>query len=92
MFELPIIWEWVGFAVRWVHVIPAIAWTGSSFYFIALDLGLRRGGEPGGAAGDGRQGRGGGGDLQTYPPRFGLLVITMTSSLLYMMSFTPLPL
>jgi uncharacterized membrane protein len=28
--------------VRWTHVITAIAWIGSSFYFIALDLGLRR--------------------------------------------------
>jgi uncharacterized membrane protein len=25
--------------VRWLHVITAIAWIGSSFYFIALDLG-----------------------------------------------------
>ena len=32
--------EWVQFAVRWLHVITAIAWIGSSFYFIALDLGL----------------------------------------------------
>jgi uncharacterized membrane protein len=30
------------FAVRWLHVITAIAWIGSSFYFIALDLGLRK--------------------------------------------------
>ncbi|EAU40772.1 hypothetical protein FP2506_17829 [Fulvimarina pelagi HTCC2506] len=34
--------EWLQFAVRWVHVITAIAWIGSSFYFIALDLGLRK--------------------------------------------------
>ncbi|SLN19394.1 Cytochrome c [Aquimixticola soesokkakensis] len=33
--------EWIEFAVRWLHVITAIAWIGSSFYFIALDLGLR---------------------------------------------------
>ncbi|MCC7320618.1 MAG: urate hydroxylase PuuD [Rubellimicrobium sp.] len=33
---------WAEFAVRWLHVITAIAWIGSSFYFIALDLGLRR--------------------------------------------------
>ena len=33
---------WLEFAVRWVHVITAIAWIGSSFYFIALDLGLRK--------------------------------------------------
>lgn len=34
--------DWAEFAVRWLHVITAIAWIGSSFYFIALDLGLRR--------------------------------------------------
>ena len=32
----------MGFAVRWLHVITAMAWIGSSFYFIALDLGLHR--------------------------------------------------
>ena len=37
-----ILMEWVSFAVRWLHVITAIAWIGSSFYFIALDLGLNR--------------------------------------------------
>ena len=37
-----ILMEWLNFAVRWVHVITAIAWIGSSFYFIALDLGLHR--------------------------------------------------
>jgi len=42
MIDQAILWEWVSFAVRWVHVITAIAWIGSSFYFIALDLGLNR--------------------------------------------------
>ncbi|MBL4915958.1 urate hydroxylase PuuD [Szabonella alba] len=37
-----VLWDWVEVAVRWVHVITAIAWIGSSFYFIALDLGLHR--------------------------------------------------
>tara|TARA_R110002124_G_scaffold114535_44_gene269640 strand:+ start:2618 stop:3844 length:1227 start_codon:yes stop_codon:yes gene_type:complete len=37
-----IFYEWLMFAVRWLHVITAIAWIGSSFYFIALDLGLRK--------------------------------------------------
>jgi uncharacterized membrane protein len=37
-----IFWEWLSFAVRWAHVVTAIAWIGSSFYFIALDLGLRQ--------------------------------------------------
>ena len=34
--------DWAEFALRWLHVITAIAWIGSSFYFIALDLGLRK--------------------------------------------------
>jgi uncharacterized membrane protein len=42
MYDLAIFMEWAEFAVRWVHVITAIAWIGSSFYFIALDLGLNR--------------------------------------------------
>ena len=37
-----ILWNWVEVAVRWTHVITGIAWIGSSFYFIALDLGLRK--------------------------------------------------
>ncbi len=42
MYDWAVLWEWVEIAVRWVHVITAIAWIGSSFYFIALDLGLRK--------------------------------------------------
>lgn len=42
MYDLAIMSEWVEFAVRWLHVITAIAWIGSSFYFIALDLGLQK--------------------------------------------------
>lgn len=42
MYDLAILWDWVAFAVRWLHVITAMAWIGSSFYFIALDLGLNR--------------------------------------------------
>lgn len=42
MLDLAILGEWLEFAVRWLHVIAAIAWIGSSFYFIALDLGLHR--------------------------------------------------
>ncbi|MEO0654386.1 MAG: urate hydroxylase PuuD [Pseudomonadota bacterium] len=59
MYELAIMWDWVGFAVRWLHVITAIAWIGSSFYFIALDLGLNRG-IPGPADGEEWQVHGGG--------------------------------
>ncbi len=42
MVEYAIILDWLTFATRWLHVIVAIAWIGSSFYFIALDLGLRK--------------------------------------------------
>lgn len=42
MYDWAVLWEWVEIAARWTHVITAIAWIGSSFYFIALDLGLRR--------------------------------------------------
>ncbi len=42
MYDLAALFAWLEFAVRWVHVITAIAWIGSSFYFIALDLGLHR--------------------------------------------------
>jgi uncharacterized membrane protein len=30
-------WEWGNLLFRWLHVVAAIAWIGSSFYFIALD-------------------------------------------------------
>ncbi len=42
MYDWAVLWEWVQIAARWTHVITAIAWIGSSFYFIALDLGLRQ--------------------------------------------------
>ena len=32
---------WLDLLARWLHVIAAIAWIGSSFYFIALDNHLR---------------------------------------------------
>lgn len=61
MYEYAIAWEWLNFAVRWLHVVTAIAWIGSSFYFIALDLGLvKRPGLPVGAYGEEWQVHGGG--------------------------------
>ena len=42
MYDWVVLWDWVMIAARWLHVITAIAWIGSSFYFIALDLGLHR--------------------------------------------------
>lgn len=41
MYDLIVIWDWIGFVVRWLHVITAMAWIGASFFFIALDLGLK---------------------------------------------------
>lgn len=61
MFDYPILWEWLSFAARWLHVITAMAWIGSSFYFIALDLGLRTAPDmPAGAHGEEWQVHGGG--------------------------------
>jgi len=61
MDDFALMWEWLSFAVRWLHVVTAIAWIGSSFYFIALDLGLvQRPGLPKGAYGEEWQVHGGG--------------------------------
>ncbi len=61
MYEFAVSWEWLSFGVRWLHVITAIAWIGSSFYFIALDLGLRKHPSlPEGASGEEWQVHGGG--------------------------------
>ena len=34
--------DWANFLLRWLHVITAIAWVGSSFYFVMLDNSLSR--------------------------------------------------
>lgn len=61
MLDFAIFWDWLSFAVRWLHVVASIAWIGSSFYFVALDLGLRqRPGMPVGAFGEEWQVHGGG--------------------------------
>ncbi|MEM9268268.1 MAG: urate hydroxylase PuuD, partial [Pseudomonadota bacterium] len=61
METVAIFWHWAEFAIRWVHVIVGIAWIGSSFYFIALDLGLRRPSDlPQGVSGEEWQVHGGG--------------------------------
>jgi uncharacterized membrane protein len=59
--ELTIVWDWLSLALRWLHVVTAIAWIGSSFYFVALDLGLRKAANlPAGAHGEEWQVHGGG--------------------------------
>jgi uncharacterized membrane protein len=61
MTDFAIFWDWLSFAVRWLHVVTGIAWIGSSFYFVALDLGLRqRPGLPEGVHGEEWQVHGGG--------------------------------
>ncbi len=56
-----VLWDWAEMVVRWLHVIAGIAWIGSSFYFIALDLSLKqREGLPRGAGGEAWQVHGGG--------------------------------
>jgi len=53
--------ELVSAILRWLHVIAGIAWIGSSFYFIHLDLSLKpRPGLPSGVKGDEWQVHGGG--------------------------------
>jgi uncharacterized membrane protein len=34
--------DWLNLLVRWAHLIVGIGWIGTSFYFIALDLSLRK--------------------------------------------------
>jgi len=61
MYDLAVLWDWIAFSVRWLHVITAMAWIGASFYFIALDLGLRkRPNMPAGASGEEWEVHGGG--------------------------------
>ena len=57
----PLLWEWVNFMLRWLHVVAAMAWIGSSFYFIHLDASLKRREHlPPGTAGEAWQIHGGG--------------------------------
>src|SRR5207247_2615812 len=37
----PYLVDWLDLAFRWFHVIAAIVWIGTSFYFVALDNHLR---------------------------------------------------
>src|SRR5258708_29949369 len=56
-----ILTEWSSLILRWLHVVAGIAWIGSSFYFIHLDLSLKpRPGLPEGVAGEAWQVHGGG--------------------------------
>jgi uncharacterized membrane protein len=37
----PYLWEWGSLLLRWLHVVAAMAWIGSSFFFMHLDATLR---------------------------------------------------
>jgi uncharacterized membrane protein len=37
----PFLLEWLNILVRWGHLVAGIAWIGTSFYFMALDLSLK---------------------------------------------------
>jgi uncharacterized membrane protein len=53
--------EWLGLILRWLHVVAGIAWIGSSFYFIHLDLSLKANPAlPSGVKGEAWQVHGGG--------------------------------
>ncbi|CAN5305427.1 urate hydroxylase PuuD [soil metagenome] len=34
--------DWLNLVIRWAHMVVGIGWIGTSFYFIALDLSLRK--------------------------------------------------
>jgi uncharacterized membrane protein len=56
-----IILDWASLSFRWLHVVAAIGWIGSSFYFIHLDLSLQnRNDLPEGVGGEAWQVHGGG--------------------------------
>jgi uncharacterized membrane protein len=56
-----ILTEWASLILRWLHVVAAIGWIGSSFYFIHLDLSLQpRRDLPEGVDGEAWQVHGGG--------------------------------
>lgn len=53
--------EWLNLLLRWAHIIVGIGWIGTSFYFIGLDVALRkRDGLPDGVYGSAWQVHGGG--------------------------------
>jgi uncharacterized membrane protein len=53
--------EWASLIFRWLHVVAAVGWIGSSFYFIHLDLSLKPGRDlPDGVKGEAWQVHGGG--------------------------------
>ena len=59
------------FLLRWLHVVAAIAWIGESFYFVALDRGLKKPAQPApGLSGESWSVHGGGLCTISDPQRF----------------------
>ncbi|MDE2445296.1 MAG: urate hydroxylase PuuD [Alphaproteobacteria bacterium] len=57
----PFLAEWLNILVRWGHLVAGISWIGTSFYFVALDLSLRKAADmPLGVAGEAWEVHGGG--------------------------------
>jgi uncharacterized membrane protein len=57
----PFLSDWLNLLLRWGHMIAGIAWIGTSFYFVALDISLRaRPGLPAGVRGEAWEVHGGG--------------------------------
>ena len=57
----PFLAEWLNILVRWGHLVAGIAWIGTSFYFVALDLSLRKAVDmPAGVSGEAWEVHGGG--------------------------------
>ena len=53
--------DWANLLIRWGHMIAGIAWIGTSFYFVALDISLRKSASlPPGVAGEAWEVHGGG--------------------------------
>src|SRR4051794_32863297 len=52
--------DWLNLLLRWAHVAIAIGWIGTSFYFISLDLSLRKRPAPEGVSGTAWEVHGGG--------------------------------
>ena len=57
----PFLLEWLNILLRWGHLVAGITWIGTSFYFVALDLSLRKAATmPAGVAGEAWEVHGGG--------------------------------
>ena len=57
----PFLAEWLNILLRWGHVLAGISWIGTSFYFVALDLSLRKASAmPDGVSGEAWEVHGGG--------------------------------